>query len=65
MNPFSKSPWIVPAAYGALVCSLIVHARTSSAPDVKKQIRSSSLNPCLMIFSIWGCGSSGARLLAS
>lgn len=36
MNPFSKSVWITPAAWGALVCLLMVQHLTSSSPAVKK-----------------------------
>lgn len=36
INPFSKSVWITPAAYGALVPALIVQHLTSSSPAVKK-----------------------------
>jgi hypothetical protein len=35
MNPFSKSVWITPAAFGAVSPMLIVQARTSFTPAVK------------------------------
>jgi hypothetical protein len=35
MNPFSKSVWITPAAFGAVSPMLIVQARTSLTPAVK------------------------------
>ena len=42
MKPRSKSLWILPAACGALVPFVIVHARTSLGPAVRKLIRPSS-----------------------
>ena len=38
----SKSVWILPAAWGALVPFLMVQARHSSEPAVRKEIRPSS-----------------------
>ena len=38
MKPRSKSEWILPAACGAFVPFLIVHARHSSAPAVRKEM---------------------------
>jgi hypothetical protein len=49
MKPFSKSEWILPAACGALVPRWIVHARTSSSPDVKKYCNCSVLKPVVII----------------
>jgi len=50
MNPFSKSVWITPAAYGANHPCLTVHALTSSSPQVKKLIKSNALKPFFIIF---------------
>ena len=41
MKPRSKSEWILPAACGAYVPFLIVHARHSSLPAVRNEIRPS------------------------
>ena len=41
MKPRSKSVWILPAAWGALVPFLMVQARHSSSPEVRKEIRPS------------------------
>ena len=38
MNLFSKSEWMTPAACGAFVPLRMVHARTSSGPQVKYRI---------------------------
>ena len=38
MNLFSKSEWMTPAACGAFVPFRMVHARTSSGPQVKYRI---------------------------
>ena len=41
INPFSKSVWITPAAWGAFQPFFIVQARTSFSPAVKYVIKSS------------------------
>ncbi len=46
MNPFSKSVWILPAAWGAFVPLSMVQAFTSSGPAVKKYCSCSVLYPC-------------------
>ena len=42
MKPRSKSVWILPAAWGAFVPFLIVQARHSSLPAVRKEISPNS-----------------------
>ena len=42
MNFFSKSEWIAPAAFTAVLFMGMVQARTSSSPAVRKLIRPSS-----------------------
>ena len=39
MKPFSKSVWMTPAACGAVMPSLMVHALVSFSPDVKYVLR--------------------------
>ena len=39
MKPRSKSEWILPAAWGARVPFLMVQARHSSGPQVRKLMR--------------------------
>mmetsp|Transcript_606 Transcript_606/g.1393 ORF Transcript_606/g.1393 Transcript_606/m.1393 type:complete len:226 (-) Transcript_606:549-1226(-) len=55
MKPFSKSVWITPAAWGALVPVRMPHALTSPGPHVKKQSMLSAVVPALMIFgrALW------------
>ena len=62
MNPFSKSVWIVPAACGANQLCWIVHARTSSAPTVKKLIKFKVWYPILMICDVQACACGMRRL---
>ena len=42
MKPRSKSVWIFPAAWGALVPLVMVQARTSGSPAVRKEMYPSS-----------------------
>ena len=45
INPFSKSEWISPAAFGAVDSFVIVQALVSSGPDVKKVCNDKSSYP--------------------